>query len=66
MVGLSLDLLGHPVMSYFERLRSIFYHSANLWSLVICGWMCCMLSVMIVRSSAYVVVMHVGGDLLKW
>ena len=28
--GLSLDLLGHLVMVYFERLRSIYDHNANL------------------------------------
>lgn len=51
IVGLSLDLLGHPMMAYLEKLRSIFYHSANLWSLSICDWMFCMLPVIIARLS---------------
>lgn len=28
--------------------------------------MCCMLSVIIVRSSIYIVVVHVKGDVLNW
>ena len=35
VLGLSLDLLGHPVMVHLDRLRSICAHSANFWSLVI-------------------------------
>ena len=45
VLGLSFDLLGHPVMAHLDRLRSMCDHSANFWSLVIWGWMCCMLSV---------------------
>lgn len=66
VVGLSSELLGHPVMTHFERLRSIFYHSTNLWSLVICSWMFCILFVIIARSSTYAIVMHVEEDVLKW
>ena len=35
VLGLSLDLLGHPVMAHFDKLRSICAHSANFWSFVI-------------------------------
>ena len=55
VVGLSLDLLGQPVMAHFERLRSMWDHSAYLCSLFICSWIFCILSVIIVRSSAYAV-----------
>ena len=53
IVGLSLDLLGQPMMAYFERLKSMCDHYAYLWSLVICGCMCCMFFVIITRSSTY-------------
>ena len=65
MVGFSLELFGQLVVAEFERLRSICDHFANLWSLVICGWICCMLFVIIAKSSAYVVVVHVADDVLK-
>ena len=37
ILGLSLDLLGQLVMAYFERLRSMWNHSAYLCSLFICA-----------------------------
>ena len=52
MLGLSLDLLGQPVMAHLDRLRSICDHSVNFCSLIIWGWICFMLSVRIARSSA--------------
>ena len=64
--GLSLDLLGQPMMAHFKRFRSLCDHYANFCILSICGWICCMLSVMIVRLSAYVVVVHMEGDVSKW
>ena len=64
--GLSFDLLGHPVIAYFARLRSISDHSANFCSLVIWGWTCCILLVIMAKSSAYAVVEHVDVDVLKW
>ena len=36
--GLSLDLLGQPVIAHFERFRSMCDHSANFCNLSICGW----------------------------
>ena len=33
--GLSLDLLGHLVMAYLDKLRSMDDHFANIWSLAI-------------------------------
>ena len=65
VVGLSLDLLGQPVMAHFERLRSMWDHSTYLCNLFICGWIFCILSVIIIKSSAYAVVIHVEGDVLK-
>ena len=66
--SLSLDLLGQPVIAHicFDRYRSMYDHSANFCSLFICGCMCCMLSIIIARSSLHVVVVHVKGDVLKW
>ena len=58
---LSLDLLGQPLITYFERFRFIYDHCAYSCNLFIFGCMCYMLSVIIVRSSAYVVVVHVEG-----
>ena len=66
MLGLNLDLLEHLVMAHFERLRSMCDHSANFCNLSIFGWICCMLLVMIARSSAYAVVVHVEREVLKW
>ena len=66
VVDFKLELLGQTVMAHFERLRSMCNHFANLKSLVICGWICCMLSVIIAKSSAYVIVVHVAEDVLKW
>ena len=66
MLGLSFNLLGHPVIAHFERFRSMYDHSANFCSLNICDWMYCMLSDIIVRPFAYAVVVHVEGDVLKW
>ena len=40
-------------------------HCAYFWSLVICGWICLMLSVIMAKSSAYAVVVHVALDVLK-
>lgn len=39
---------------------------ANFYNLHICGSICCMLSVIIVRSSTYVVVVYVEEHVLKW
>ena len=66
VVGLSLDLFGHPVIVHLDRFRSMYDHCANLCSLLICGCMCCILSVIIARSSAYAVVVQVERDVLKW
>ena len=41
-------------------------HCAYFWSFVICGWICFMLSVIMAKSSAYAVVVHVDLDVLKW
>ena len=65
MLGLNFDLLGYPVMTHFERLRSMCDHSANFYSLIIWSWMCCMLLDIMARSSAYAVVVHVDVDVLK-
>lgn len=35
-------------------------------SLSICGWVCCILLEIIARSFAYIVVVHVEVDMLKW
>ena len=53
-------------MVHFERLRFMCDHFANFCSLKICGWMCCMLSEIIARLYAYVVVVHVAVDVVKW
>ena len=37
VLGLSFDLLRHPVMTHLDRLRSMCAHSTNFWSLVIWG-----------------------------
>lgn len=37
VLGFSFDLLGHPVIVHFERLRSMCDHSANFYSFVIWG-----------------------------
>ena len=37
VLGLSFDLLGHPVMAHLARLRSICDHSANFCNLIIWG-----------------------------
>ena len=66
VVGLSLDLFGHPVIAHLDRFRSMYDHCANLYSLLICDCMCCILSVIIARSSAYAVVVQVKIDVLKW
>lgn len=44
VLGLSLNLLGHHVMAYFDRLRSMYDRFASFCSLDLCGMMCCMLS----------------------
>jgi hypothetical protein len=62
--GLSLNLLEQLVMTHFERLRSMCEHFTYLCSLVICDMMCCILSVIIVRSFVYVVVVYVEDDVL--
>ena len=49
VLGFNLDLLGHLVITHFERLRSMCDHFMNLWSLVTCGWICFILSVIIAR-----------------
>ena len=56
--GLNLNLLGHHVIAHFERFRSMYDHSANFCSLFICGCMCCILLVIIAKSSAYAVVVQ--------
>ena len=65
-MGFSLELLGHPVMAHFERLRSMCDHCVYWWSLIICGWICRMSSVIMDKSSAYAVVVHVAVEVLKW
>ena len=35
VLGFSFDLLGHPIMAHFERLKFICDHSANFCSFVI-------------------------------
>ena len=65
MLGLSLDLLGHPVMARLTKYRSICAHSANYWILLIWGWIFCTLSEMMARSSAYAIVVHMDGEVLK-
>ena len=64
--GLSFDLFGQPVMAHLARLRSMWAHSANCCSLVIWGWMFCILSDRMARSSAYADVVYEDGDVLKW
>ena len=64
--GLSLDFWGQPMMAHFEGLRSMCHHFAYLWILFICGWIFWILSVIIAKSHAYVIVVHVDGDVLKW
>ena len=66
VLDLSFDLLGHFVMTHFERLRSISDHSVIFCSLIMWGWMCCILSDIMARSSAYAVVVHVDVDVFKW
>ena len=51
---------------HFDRLKSMYGHSANFWSLHTCGSICCMLSVSIAKSSTYPMVVHVVGEILKW
>lgn len=63
--GLNLDLFRHPVIVHCERFKSIYDHSANFCTLLICGCMCCMLSIIIARSSAYALVVHVVDDVLN-
>ena len=53
-------------MTHSERLRSLSDHSAYLYNLIICGWMRCMLSMIIASSFVYVVVIHIDKDVLKW
>ena len=65
VLGLSFDLFGQPVMAYLTRLRSIWAHSANFCSLVICGWRFCIVSERMARSSAYADVVHEFGEVLK-
>ena len=52
VLGLSFDLLGHPVMTHLERFRSMWDHSADFCNLNICGCMWFMLSDRIAKSSA--------------
>ena len=66
VAGFSLELLGHPVIAHLERLRSICDHCGYFCSLVIWGWICLMLSVIMAKSSAYAVVVYVALDVLKW
>ena len=54
------------MIAHLDRFRSIYDHCANFCSLVIWGWMCCILSVIMARSSAYAVVVQVDRDVLKW
>ena len=63
--GFNLDLLGLPVMAHLARFRSRYAHSEIFCSLVICGCMLAILSVMIAKSSAYAVVLHDVVDVLK-
>ena len=66
ILDLSFDLLGQPVMTHLARFRSIWAHSANCCSLMIWGWMFCIVSDMMARSSAYADMVHEDGDVLKW
>lgn len=66
MVGLSLALFGVSVIAHFLRFRSMCVHSTDFWSLLIWGWRWFMLFVKMARSSAYVVVVHVFLEVLKW
>jgi len=66
VVGFSFDLFGQPVIAHLDRLRSRWAHSENFCSLLICGCICVMLSVMMARSSAYAMVLQVVVDVLKW
>ena len=63
--GLSLGLLGQPMMAHFERFKSLCDHYAKFCILSICGWICCRLSIMIAILSAYAGVVHMEGDVLK-
>ena len=64
--GLSLDLFGHHIMPHLERFSSMCGHSTNFWSFWICGCVAWISSVTIARSFAYVVVVHVVDDTVKW
>ena len=66
MVGLSLALFGLPTIAHFGRFRSMCVHLANSWSLLTWGWRWLMLSVRMVRSFAYAMVVHVFFKVLKW
>lgn len=66
MMSLSLDLFGQVMMAHLDKFRSMCDHSTYLCNLVICGCICWISSVMIARSSAYVVVVHMEAEVLKW
>jgi hypothetical protein len=53
VVGLSLDLFGHPVTAYFGMPRSIPAHSQNLSSLFNCVCNAYSLLAIAARSSTY-------------
>jgi hypothetical protein len=64
-LGLSLDLLGSPVMVHLARLRSMWAHSTNFRSLII--WRCSLLiSPVSHKSLAYAIVLHMAFEVLKW
>lgn len=65
MEGLSLDLLGHPIIARLDRLRSRCDHLENFGSFLIWGWIHIVLSMRISRSFTYVVVLHMEGEVLK-
>jgi hypothetical protein len=52
-------------MTHIERLRSISAHFAYFCNLFIYGWIFCILSIIIAKLSAYVVVAHVEENVLK-
>lgn len=66
VVGLKLNLFGHPVIAHLERLRSRCIHYDNFLSLWICGWLWVTSSVRMARSSAYGMVLYVVDNVLKW
>lgn len=62
MLSLTLDLLGLHVLAHLNKLRSMWAHFVNVWSLRNCGYKFWKVDVSKIRSSTYVVLLHVACE----